>query len=120
MTNFEPSSTAQSSALSSFKSGIERTAVGAHGAIKDAADAAHPAVDQVAASSHVAVDKASGIVSHAADAVGVKGQEIRNAQARITEGAKKYVHENPLLVLSLAALVGYTASRYLNSRVTGA
>jgi ElaB/YqjD/DUF883 family membrane-anchored ribosome-binding protein len=119
MTTLEQSVTAQNSALNSLKSGIERTAVGTHGAIRDAVDAAHPAVDQLGTSSHGAVDKASGIATSAVDAIGVKTTEIRNAQARLTEGAKKYVHENPLLVLGLAALVGYTASRYLNSRVTG-
>lgn len=119
MTNPELSVTAQNSSLNSLKSGIERTAVGTHGAIKDAVDAAHPAVDQLGTSSHGAVDKASGIASSAVDAIGAKTAEIRNAQARLTDGAKKYVHENPLLVLGLAAVVGYTASRYLSSRVTG-
>jgi hypothetical protein len=119
MTNPELSTTAQNSSLNSLKSGIERTAVGTHGAIKDAVDAAHPAVDHLGASSHGAVDKASGMATSAVDAIGVKTSEMRNAQARLTEGAKKYVHENPLLVLGLAAVVGFTASRFLNSRVTG-
>ena len=115
----EPSVTPQNNTLNSLKGGIERTAVGTHGAIRDAVDAAHPAVDKLGASSHGAVDKASGIASSAVDALGVKTAEIRNAQARLTDGAKKYVNENPLLVLGLAVVVGYTASRYLSSRVTG-
>ena len=59
MTNPELSVTAQNSSLNSLKSGIERTAIGTHGAIRDAVDAAHPAVDQLGTSSHGAVDKAS-------------------------------------------------------------
>ena len=114
MTNFESLSPAQGTTLDTLKGGIERTAVGAHGAIRNAADAVHPAVDHVAASSHMAVDKASGIASHAAEAVGVKGAELRNAQARLTETASKYVRQHPLVVLGLAAAVGFTASRYMS------
>jgi len=100
--------------LDNLKSGIERTAVGAHGAIRNATDAVHPAVDHLAASSHIAVDKASDMASQAATAVGVKGEELKNAQARLTETASKYVREHPLMVLGVAVAVGFTASRYLS------
>ena len=114
MNNADHTPAAEAGVLASLKQGIERTALGAHKAIQQGADAAHPAVDQVATGSHEAVDRASGIATHTADVMGEKGAELSNAQARLTRTAQKYVRDHPLLLLGVAAAVGYTASRYLS------
>lgn len=105
---------AAGSTLDNLKSGIGRTAAGVYAAIKDATDAVHPAVDNLAASSHMAVDRSRDIASHAADALRVKGDELRNTQARLTETASKYVRAHPLMVLGVAVAVGFTGSRLLS------
>ncbi len=111
---FESKLPATGSTLDNLKSGIGRTAAGAHAAIKDATDAMHPVVDTLAASSHIAVDKSCDIATHAADAVKVKGEELRNTQARLTETASKYVRAHPLMVLGVAVAVGFAGSRLLS------
>lgn len=114
MTNIESLAQVEASSLNALKQGIERTAVGAHGAIKTAVAATHPAVDQLAASSHGAVDRASGIATHAADVMSAKGDALKDAQTKMTAVAASYVHEHPLMILGLAAVVGFAASRYLS------
>jgi hypothetical protein len=114
MNDIESRMQAAGSTLDNLKSGIERTAAGAHAAINDATDAVHPVLDKLAASSHVAVDKSCGIASDAADAASIKVEEYGKAQARLADTAIKCVRAHPLKVLVAAVAIAFTGSRLLS------
>ena len=96
--------------------GIDKATVAAHETICSMSDAAHPALDQLASSAHVAVDRAGVAATHAAGAVGAKGDQINASGKRAVEQAEAFVHENPMASLGMAVAFGYVLSRLLSSR----
>ncbi len=95
---------------------VENATSGAHHAIDKASEAARPAVDRVAAGAHNVVDKLAGAAASAADTMGVKGEQLKAAQARATEASRDYVRENPLTSIGIAVAVGFLLSRLVSSR----
>jgi len=95
---------------------IDRAGVSAHGVIDKTAGAARPAVDRLTSGAHHAVDKIAGAASHAIETLGVKGEQLTDAQARLTEAARDYVRENPLAAVGIAVATGFVLSRLLHSR----
>ena len=95
---------------------IESVTSGAHKTIDKVSESARPAVDRLTASAHQAVDTLAGIASGAADTLGVKGEQLKGATDEMTQTARDYVRENPLISLGIAVAGGLLLSRLLSSR----
>ena len=113
-------STGTNDMTGNMTSGVARTVdqatSGAHRAIDKATDAARPAVDKVATSAHQMVDKIAGAATTAADTLGEKTGQLRDAQARLADSCREYVRENPIASLGIAVAAGFLLSRLLSSR----
>jgi len=79
-------------------------------------DGVRPVVDRMAASAHVAVDNVAQAATHAADTLGAKGEQIKQAQAQVMHGWVEYVRANPLASLGIAVAAGFLLSRVVSSR----
>jgi len=95
---------------------VDKAGAGVHGAIDKVSDAARPMVDRIASGAHQAVDKIASAAGQAAETLGVKGEQLKNAQAQAMEQARIYVRENPLAALGIAVAAGYLLSRLLRFR----
>lgn len=87
---------------------------GAHAAIDKVSEAARPMVDRVASGAHQAVDRVADVAGHAADTLGVKGEQLKDAQMRAMEQCRGYVRDNPLASLGIAIAAGFLLSRLLS------
>ena len=83
---------------------------GVHDAVRNAADKAHPAVDQVAAKAHQAADAIAGKASQAADSFDQRHEQFTDAQERLMESVREYVHEKPMAALGIAVGAGFVLS----------
>ena len=92
---------------------VDKVSAGAHDAIDKVTDAARPMVDRIASGAHQAVDKLAGAAGQAAETLGVKGEQLKNAQAQALEQARAYVRENPVAALGIAVAAGFVLSRML-------
>jgi ElaB/YqjD/DUF883 family membrane-anchored ribosome-binding protein len=70
-------------------------------------------IDTVAGSAHEAIDKIAGVTNQAAEALGEKGQQLKNAEERLMEDCRGYVRENPITSLAIALGAGFLLSRLL-------
>lgn len=95
---------------------IEEASAGAHHTIDKVTDATRPAVDRVATGAHEAVDKLAGAAVNAAETFGVKSEQFKEAQTRITENFRSYVRDNPLATVGIAVAAGFLLSRFINAR----
>jgi len=95
---------------------VDDAASGAHRAIDKATDAVRPAVDRLAAGAHQTVDRIGGAAAQAAETVEYKSEQLRDAQARLTENCRTYVRDNPVTSLGIAVAAGFLLSRLLSSR----
>lgn len=95
---------------------IDHAIAGAHQTIDRATEAARPAMDRVATGAHQVVDKLAGVAASAADTLGTKGEQLKQAQSRLTEASRDYVRENPLTSIGIAVAAGILLSRLINSR----
>lgn len=96
--------------------GADKATAAAHDAIDLAADATRPAIDSAVSSAHGAVDRAGVAATHAAGAVGVKGDQLNDSGRRMVERAGGYVREHPVASLGMAVAAGYMLSRLFSSR----
>ena len=96
--------------------GVDQATASAHNVIDKASDAARPAVDRLASGAHQAVDKMAGAASQAAETLDLKGEQLMDAQVRLTENCREYVRDNPLTSLGIAVAAGFLVSRLLSSR----
>ena len=88
---------------------------GVHETIDKVADAARPVVDRVAASAHGAVDSVADAATHAAESLSAKGEQLKDAQARVTDGLLEYMRAKPLTSLGIAVAAGFLLSKVLGS-----
>jgi ElaB/YqjD/DUF883 family membrane-anchored ribosome-binding protein len=95
---------------------VDQASTGAHGVIDKVSDAARPAVDRIASGAHRTVDKISSAAGQAAETLGVKGEQLRNAQVRAMEQCRGYVRDNPVTSLGIAMAAGFLLSRLWSSR----
>lgn len=96
--------------------GVDQAAMGAHETITSVSDSARPAVDRMASSAHEVVNRVAGVASHTAESLGIKGEQLSNAQKRLMESAGEYMREHPLASIGIAVATGYLLSRLLSSR----
>ena len=95
---------------------VDQATTGAHKAIDKASDAVRPAVDRIASGAHQAVDKIAGAATGAAETLDIKGEQLKDAQARLTENCRVYVQDHPITSLGIAVAAGFLLSRLLSSR----
>lgn len=90
-----------------------------HPAMDRAFDAARPAVDRLASGAHNAVDKIAGAATQVVNTLGVKGEQLKGAEARVMDACRGSVREHPVASLGIALAVGFVLSRLLSSRSNG-
>jgi ElaB/YqjD/DUF883 family membrane-anchored ribosome-binding protein len=73
-------------------------------------------LDKALNSAHEAVDKISVATSQAAEALGEKGQQLKNSEKQLVEDCRGYVRDNPLSSLGIAVAAGFLLSRLLSAR----
>lgn len=73
-------------------------------------------VEQLRSGAHSAVDKAANVTVQAAEALGQKSEQLRNAEQQYMEQCRNYIHERPFASLGLAVGAGFLLSRLLNGR----
>ena len=95
---------------------IDDAGAGPHPAIERAPEAASTVVDRFASGSHRAVDKIAGVAAQAVNTLGVKGEELKGAQARVMDACRSSVREHPVASLGIALAAGFVLSRLLSSR----
>ncbi len=71
-------------------------------------------IDKASKSAHEAVDKIAGATSHAAEAIGEKGEQLKNTEQRILNNCQEYIRDNPVTSLGIAAAAGFLLSRLLS------
>ena len=95
---------------------VDQASMGAHDVIDKVSDAARPVVGRIASGAHQAVDKIAGAAGQAAETLGVKGEQLKNAQVRAMEQCRGYVRNNPVTALGIAVAAGFLLSRLWSSR----
>jgi ElaB/YqjD/DUF883 family membrane-anchored ribosome-binding protein len=73
-------------------------------------------VDRLASGAHQAVDKIADAAGQAAETLGVKGEQLKNAQMQAMEQCRGYVRDHPVMSLGIAVAAGFLLSRLLSSR----
>ena len=63
----------------------------------------------MASYAHAAIDTVAGV---AADTLGIKGEQLTNAQAKLMEAARDYMREKPIAALGIAVAAGWILSRF--------
>jgi len=95
---------------------VDQASTGAHEAIDKVSDAARPVVDRIASGAHRTVDKIASAAGQAAETLGVKGEQLKNAQVQAMEQCRGYVRDHPVTSLGIAVAAGFLLSRLLRSR----
>jgi len=73
-------------------------------------------IEKASKSAHEAVDKVASATNQAAEALGEKGAQLKNAEQRVMENCRSYVRDNPITSLGIAAAAGFLLSRLLSGR----
>jgi len=95
---------------------IGQAGASAHSTIDKVSETARPAVDRLASGAHQAVDKIAGAAGQVVETLGIKGEQLNDAQARLVEAGRNYVRENPMMALGIAIAAGFVLSRVVSSR----
>lgn len=72
-------------------------------------------IGKVSNSAHEAVDKIAGVTYQAAEALGEKGEQLKNAEMEMMEDYRVYVRENPMKSVGIAVAAGFFLSRMMGS-----
>jgi ElaB/YqjD/DUF883 family membrane-anchored ribosome-binding protein len=64
-------------------------------------------------SAHEAIDKIAGTAYQAAEALGEKGEQLKNAERQLMNNYRDYIHDNPITSLGMAVVAGFLLSRLL-------
>lgn len=73
-------------------------------------------IDNAFNTAHEAVDKIANAASHAAEALGEKGEQLKKAEHRMMDNCHGYVRANPIASIGIAVAAGFVLSRLLSSR----
>ena len=73
-------------------------------------------IDKAASSAHETVDKIASATTHAAEALGDKGQQLKNVEQQLLENCRCYVRDNPITSLGIAVATGFLLSRVISGR----
>lgn len=73
-------------------------------------------IDRVKLGAHEAVDKMADATSHAAETLGQKSTEWKNAEQQFMENCRNYMNEKPMASLAMAVGAGFLLSRLMSGR----
>ena len=73
-------------------------------------------IDKASNSAHEAFDKIANVTGHAAEALGEKGEQLKNAEQQLMANCCGYVSDNPITSLGIAVAAGFLLSRVLSGR----
>ncbi len=73
-------------------------------------------IDKASKSAHEAVDKIASAGNQAAEALGKKGERLKNTEQQLVDDCRSYVRDNPITSLGIAAAAGFLLSRLLSGR----
>jgi len=73
-------------------------------------------IDKASQSAHEIVDKITDASNQAADALGEKSGQLKNAEKQLMENCCGYIRENPVSSLGIAVAAGFLLSRLLSGR----
>jgi len=73
-------------------------------------------IDKAANSAHEAVDRIANVTTQAVEALGEKGEQLKNSEQQLVENCRRYVHDNPITSLGIAAAAGFLLSRLMSRR----
>ena len=116
MTNKASNATRDHTLQHTLERGVDKASAVAHESIDSVSEAARPALDHMTSSAHSAVDRAGTAASHAAGAVGDKGDRMNATGQKLIEQAGGFVRENPVASLGIAVAAGYFLSRIFSTR----
>ena len=72
-------------------------------------------IDKASHSAHETVDKIANATNQAAEALGEKGEQLKNAEQQLMESCRGYVQANPITSLGIAVAAGFLLSRVLSA-----
>ena len=73
-------------------------------------------IDKAANSANEAIDKAASATNQATEALGKKGEQLKNAEQQLMEDCRVYVRDNPITSVGIAVAAGFLLSRVLSGR----
>lgn len=73
-------------------------------------------IDKAASSAHEAVDKIANVTNQAAEALGQRGEQLKNAEQQLIEDCRLYINENPITSMGIAVAAGFLLNRLLSCR----
>ena len=73
-------------------------------------------IDNAANSANEAIDKAASATSQATEALGKKGEQLKNAEQQLLEDCRVYVRDNPITSVGIAVAAGFLLSRVVSGR----
>lgn len=73
-------------------------------------------IDKAAHSAHEAVDKVASATNQAAEALGEKGEQLKNAEQQFMEDCRVYIRDNPITSVGIAVAAGFLLSRVVSGR----
>ncbi|MEO7030812.1 MAG: hypothetical protein ABI351_01700 [Herbaspirillum sp.] len=95
----------------SAEQAIDQASNVAHQKIDQTSDALHPKVERIAQGAHEAVEKLASVATQATQQWGVKTEQIKTAQQKLTDECRAQVREKPVAALAIAAGIGFLISR---------
>ena len=72
--------------------------------------------DKAANSAHKSFDKFASTTNQAAEALGEKGEQLKNAEQQLMEDCRVYVRDNPITSVGIAVAAGFLLSRVVSGR----
>jgi ElaB/YqjD/DUF883 family membrane-anchored ribosome-binding protein len=73
-------------------------------------------VNRLRSGVHSTVDKVANATTQAADALGQKGEQLKNVEQQFLEYCRSYIDENPATSLGIAVGAGFLLSRLMSGR----
>ena len=73
-------------------------------------------IDKASNSAHEAFDKIANATSHAAEALGEKGEQMKKAEQQLMKNCRGYISDNPMTSVGIALATGFLLSRLLSRR----
>jgi ElaB/YqjD/DUF883 family membrane-anchored ribosome-binding protein len=65
---------------------------------------------------HDTVEKITRAAGEATEALGEKGEQLKNAEEQLLANCRDYIRENPITSVGAALAAGFVLSRLLSSR----
>ena len=73
-------------------------------------------IDKASEYAHKAADKITDATAQAAEALGEKGEQLKNAEQKMMKHCCSYARDYPVTSLAIAVAAGFVLSRLLRDR----